>query len=188
MFYAGTVQFNTYRRYVVIWKLVSVWKKSEPEISRVLFSQKWVVPIYLGLPLPAASSVLPDRQAGHLIAILFGLATGGVYTASFVTKAAVGSYPAFSPLPVIPEKPSAVCFLLHFPSARAVWLLASTLTLCCPDFPPAYRYRERSWKLAATYPTLMITKLTAFWIRSSKLVLTLKIKIIWKIKEYFFRP
>ena len=100
--------------------------------------------IYLGLPLPTASSVLPDRQAGSLIAVLFGLATGGVYTASFVTKTAVGSYPAFSPLPVFPEKPSAVCFLLHFPSARAAWLLASTLTLCCPDFPPAFRNRKRS--------------------------------------------
>ncbi len=61
-----------------------------------------VVTIYLGLPLPAASSVLPDRQTGSLKAVLFGLATGGVYTASLVTKAAVGSYPAFSPLPVFP--------------------------------------------------------------------------------------
>jgi len=100
------------------------------------------VTIYLGLPLPAASSVLPDRQAGHLIAVLFGLATGGVYTASLVTKTAVGSYPAISPLPVFLEKPSAVCFLLHFPSARAAWPLASTLALCCPDFPPAPRIRK----------------------------------------------
>ena len=100
--------------------------------------------IYLGLPLPAASSVLPDRQAGRLIAVLFGLATGGVYTASLVAKTAVGSYPAISPLPVFPEKPSVVCFLLHFPSARAAWLLASTLALCCPDFPPAPVFKNNA--------------------------------------------
>ena len=56
--------------------------------------------IYLGLTLPSASSVLPDRRAGHPIAILFGLAAGGVYTAGPVTRTAVGSYPAISPLPV----------------------------------------------------------------------------------------
>ena len=83
-------------------------------------------------------SVLTDVSR----AVLFGLATGGVYTASLVTKTAVGSYPAISPLPVFPEKPSAVCFLLHFPSARAAWPLASTLALCCPDFPPAPRIRK----------------------------------------------
>ena len=99
--------------------------------------------IYLGLPLPTASSVLPDRQAGSLIAVLFGLATGGVYTASFVTKTAVGSYPAFSPLPVFPEKPSAVCFLLHFPSAHAAWPLASTLPCAARTFLPPCGERSR---------------------------------------------
>jgi len=129
------------------------------------------VTIHLGLTLPSASSVLPDRKEGNLKTVLFGLATDGVYNASSVTKTAVGFYPTFSPLPVFPEKSSAVYFLLHFPSACAAWLLTSTLALCCPDFPPAYRNRKRTVKLATTYPTLMLTKLAPFQIRSSKLVL-----------------
>ena len=112
--------------------------------------------IHLGLPLPTASSVLPNRQAGSLIAALFGLATGGVYTASFVTKTAVGSYPTFSTLPVFPEKSSAVFFLLHFPSTHAAWLLTSTLALCCPDFPPVTKVSLKLRKLAVTYPTLTL--------------------------------
>ena len=74
--------------------------KPETEISRVLSPLKWFVVIYLGLSLPADSSVLPDHRAGHPIAVLFGLAAGGVCTAGPVTRSAVGSYPAFSPLPV----------------------------------------------------------------------------------------
>ena len=130
------------------------WKKSEPEISRVLFSLMWAVIIHLGLPLPTTSSVLPNRQAGSLIAVLFGLATGGVYTASPVTRTAVGFYPAISPLPVFPEKPSAVCFLLHYPLARTIWLLASTLPYVARTFlqypgiktkPGSQRSRIRLW-------------------------------------------
>ena len=115
--------------------------------------------IHLGLPLPTTSSVLPNRQAGSLIAVLFGLATGGVYTASHVTMTAVGFYPAISPLPVFPEKPSAVCFLLHFPLARTIWLLASTLPYVARTFlqNPGIK---KTGKLAITYPTLMNTKLT----------------------------
>ena len=90
--------------------------------------------IHLGLPLPTASSVLPNRQAGSLIAVLFGLATGGVYTARPVTRPAVGFYPAISPLPVFPKKPSAVCFLLHYPLVRTIWLLASTLPYVARTF------------------------------------------------------
>ena len=63
---------------------------------------------------------------------LFGLAPGGVYNAPDVAIRAVGSYPAFSPLPprithCLPlslfiwlhfkknVSAEAVCFLLHFP-------------------------------------------------------------------------
>ena len=129
-------------------------KKSEPEISRVLFSLMWAMIIHLGLPLPTASSVLPNRQAGSLIAVLFGLATGGVYNASTVTRTAVGFYPAISPLPVFPKKPSAVCFLLHYPLDRTIWPLTSTLPYVARTFlqfpgiktkPGSQRSRIRLW-------------------------------------------
>ncbi|GIT70493.1 MAG: hypothetical protein Ct9H300mP28_03070 [Pseudomonadota bacterium] len=50
-----------------------------------------------GTAVTDSLSVLPNRQAGSLIAVLFGLATGGVYTASPVTRTAVGFYPPFHP-------------------------------------------------------------------------------------------
>jgi len=49
--------------------------------------------------------------------ILYDLAPCGVYPATLVAFGAVGAYPAFSPLPVLFYKPSAVFFLWHFPSA-----------------------------------------------------------------------
>ena len=77
----------------------------DPIIQKQSIFQGGATTIYLGLTLPPASSILPDRQAGHLIAILFGLAAGGVYTAGPVARTAVGSYPAFSPLPVTSRRP-----------------------------------------------------------------------------------
>jgi len=50
------------------------WEKMERAISRVL---SWTV-IPLGLASPPGSSDLPGRDAGHVIASLFGLAPGGV--------------------------------------------------------------------------------------------------------------
>ena len=60
---------------------------------------------------------------------LFGLAPEGVCHAVCVAAAAVGSYPTVSPLPVrrTNPAPSAVCFLLHFPSARAAQALPGLL-------------------------------------------------------------
>ena len=64
--------------------------------------------IYLALPLLTESSDLPEdlrseqprfsSKTGKTIS-LFDLASGVVYHASVVTNEAVGSYPAFSPLP-----------------------------------------------------------------------------------------
>ena len=64
--------------------------------------------IYLALPLLTESSDLPEnlrseqprfsRKTGKTIS-LFDLASDVVYHASVVTNEAVGSYPAFSPLP-----------------------------------------------------------------------------------------
>ena len=76
--------------------------------SRTIQPLSWLkrgaATIYLGLMLPSASSILPDRRAGHPKAILFGLAAGGVCTAGPVTRTAVGSYPAISPLPVTSQQ------------------------------------------------------------------------------------
>lgn len=71
---------------------------------------------------------------------LFGLAGGGVYPAGTVTRAAVRSYRAFSPLPATPGRdpvPRAVCFLWHFPSARAGLPLATTVPCPVRTFLPA---------------------------------------------------
>ena len=74
---------------------------------------------------------------------LLGLAPGGVYHASPVTSAAVGSYPTLSPLPS-GRSPWAVYFLWHFPSAHAGRLLAVALSTWSPDFPPVWGYPHTS--------------------------------------------
>ncbi len=66
---------------------------------------------------------------------LFGLAPGGVYPASPVTRAAVRSYRTVSPLPR--DEPLAVCFLWHYPWGRPRRPLAGTVFPWSPDFPPA---------------------------------------------------
>ena len=53
-------------------------KSGSRPVSRVLSGAI----IHLGPPSPAASSDLPGSAAGHGIASLFGLATGGVYLAA----------------------------------------------------------------------------------------------------------
>lgn len=53
---------------------------------------------------------------------LLGLAPSGVYRAVPVTKYAVSSYLAFSPLPLL-----AVSFLWHFPAGRPEWVLPTTV-------------------------------------------------------------
>ena len=71
--------------------------------------------IHLHRLLPDDCSTLPDpRREDRHMGVLFGLASDRVYNAVYVTANAVGSYPAFSPLPVFAYE--AVCFLLHFPS------------------------------------------------------------------------
>ncbi len=56
---------------------------------------------------------------------LFGLAPGGVYPATSVTKSAVRSYRTISPLPL--KNSEAVCFLLHWPSVHTAQALPGTL-------------------------------------------------------------
>ena len=64
-------------------------------ISRVMSG----VIIYLVLMLPPGSSDLPESRRAT-VCFLFGLASNGVYTAFSVTRQAVVSYTAFSPLPL----------------------------------------------------------------------------------------
>ena len=126
-------------------------EKGSSPISRVLsndcgvnLSRRAVIP--LGAVLPRRSSSLPGSSASHAIAPLFGLAPDGVCRASPVTSPAVGSYSTISPLPdpyrraLAPRRgrchlaaatpgPSAVSFLLHFPSPRGARSLTGIL-LC----------------------------------------------------------
>jgi hypothetical protein len=77
----------------------------------------------------------PGASSGPLSsAPLFGLAPGGVCPASPVTRAAVSSYLAFSPLPL--DKLGAVCFLWHFPWGHPRSPLATTLPCGARTFLP----------------------------------------------------
>ncbi len=80
---------------------------------------------------------------------LFGLAPCGVYHAGLITEAAVRSYRTLSPLPQTrehgrrlhggPNRPGAVCSLLHWPSSRleaAVPDVIRHTALWSSDFPP----------------------------------------------------
>ena len=108
-------------------------------ISRVLSGRQSVAIIHLGPPSPAASSDLPESAAGHGIALLFGLAPGGVYLAAACCHLRGALLPHHFTLTGFP----AVCFLLHFPSPWAgvtPGLLRPGVTwhpaLRSPDFPP----------------------------------------------------
>lgn len=88
---------------------------------------------------------------------LLGLAPGGVCRAGPVASPAVGSYPTLSPLPLGRSR-KAVCFLWHFPSARAGRPLAVALSSWSPDFPPAWGYPHTSgcpafWSCAPYTPS-----------------------------------
>ena len=62
-----------------------------------------------------------------------GLAPGGVYRAARVAPGAGALLPHRFTL-ACARGPSAVCSLLHFPSDRSDWLLASTLPCGVPTF------------------------------------------------------
>ena len=67
---------------------------------------------------------------------LLGLAPGGVYPATHVAIRAVRSYRTLSPLPPPTRGSSAVCFLRHFPWARAPQALPGTLSCGARTFLP----------------------------------------------------
>ena len=76
-------------------------------VSRVLYQTA----IYLALLSPAGSSSLPGTQRATVL-FLSGLAPDGVYTAFPVTREAVSSYLAFSPLPVRKQAVIFCCTIL----------------------------------------------------------------------------
>jgi hypothetical protein len=83
----------------------------------------------------------------------FGLAPGGVYRADRVTPAAGALLPhRFTLACAGLHPPSAVYFLLHFPSGRPDWPLTSTLPYGAPTFLDTVPVRGRA-RGAATRPT-----------------------------------
>src|SRR3712207_828999 len=97
-----------------------------------LAASRWAA-IHLGLPLPAGSSGPPAGSGGQpsnacagrrRTAVPLDLAPGGVYRATPVTRCAVVSYTAVSPLPV---RALAVCSLWHCPAGHPGSLLTTTL-------------------------------------------------------------
>ena len=109
---------------------LSVLMRSESPISRILFPNP-VTPyratiIHLGCRLPDTSCDLPGSSGGPPSnAPLFGLAPGGVYLASPVTRGTGALLPHRFTL--TPPDGEAVCFLLHFPSRYRDSTLWSTL-------------------------------------------------------------
>lgn len=79
----------------------------------------------------------PPGDVGRAGRPTFDLAPGGVYIAARVTPGAGALLPHRCTLACngpSPDCPSAVCFLLHFPSSHLDWPLASTLPCGVPTF------------------------------------------------------
>src|SRR5688572_16187477 len=89
--------------------------------------------------LPGASSGQPESRAGHPIALLFGLAPGGVCLADAVTRAAGELLPHRFTLTVLLRR-SVLCGTV--PWGRPPWPLASTLPCGARTFLPP-RCRDR---------------------------------------------
>src|SRR6185369_5529392 len=95
-----------------------------------------------------------DREAGHFVPPLFGLAPYGVCQAAEVASGAGALLPHRFTLTGRRVRPFgwklrlAVCSLLHFPSRRRAWPLASVLPFgvrtFLPDVPgrPSSRLRQ----------------------------------------------
>ncbi len=91
-------------------------------ISRVL---SWTT-IHLGSASPQTSSNLPAPDAGRANRCLFGLAPSGVYRAGLLPDSRCALTAPFHPYHA-PCGRSAVCSLLHWPSAHAAQVLPGTL-------------------------------------------------------------
>lgn len=127
-------------------------------VSRVLCPGDARVPvIYLRRQSPAASSNLPPG---------IGRATLNCrYTRSCnprdvrpedIAASAVGSYPAFSPLPAgITKIPCGRSFSVTLPYALAYQVVSLRGALCCPDFPlPACGRQRQGGPAGQRYPNM----------------------------------
>ena len=106
------------------------WPKQR--ISRILCPNQvsliGVTIIHLGWQLPATSCDLPGSSNGPFsVASLFGLAPGGVYLASPVTRGTGALLPHRFTLTRCSFEHRAVYFLWHFPSRHRDSMLWSTL-------------------------------------------------------------
>ena len=89
--------------------------------------------IYLGYILLYISCDLPG-VIGRANQLLLDLAPDRVYQVNMSPCCWCALTVTFSPLPVIVYNPSAVYFLLHFPSAHTAWKLSSILPYGVPIF------------------------------------------------------
>ena len=106
-----------------------VWKNAEWACKPNLVAppEGGVAAIHLGDALRRRSSDLPGCPARRAAASsLFGLAPDGVYQTATSPRRRCALTAPFHPY-LCPEGPSAVCFLLHFPSGRPALPLASIL-------------------------------------------------------------
>src|SRR3954468_5357238 len=95
-------------------------------------------------------STRPTRDIGRAARPCSALLRVGFAEPPESPRALVRSYRTVSPLPV-PEGPSAVCFLWHFPAGHPDWPLASTLALWSPDLPrPGHAGPRPPGRLAAS--------------------------------------
>src|SRR5438477_5896751 len=82
---------------------------------------------------------IPEGSASHLIALLFGLAPGGVCLAGRSPGRRWALAPPFHPYRVAP----AVSFLWHFPSGCPDWVLPSALPCGARTFLRTLRSGDR---------------------------------------------
>jgi hypothetical protein len=104
--------------------------------------------------LPAVYTRAEYRKTGDVIVrfavSIFGLAGGGVCPADTIADVAVRSCRTISPLPVSPfGRPSAVCFLWHYPAGCPGWPLATTVPFPARTFLPR-RFASQTEAAGAT--------------------------------------
>ena len=122
---------------------VNSQKTSRP-VSRVL--SRTIIP--LESPSPATSSGLPGSARGHALPLcaatsLFGLAPGGVCRATECCHRRGALLPHRFTLTGFIAEASAVCFLLHFPSAHAAQALPGTSSAGARTFLHISREMQR---------------------------------------------
>jgi hypothetical protein len=100
-------------------------------VGGVLYAPRGVVTIHLS-GLPGDCPLCGGGRATHVPRLT--LLRVGFTEPPGSPRALVRSYRTVSPSPVRASPPSAVCFLLHCPSGRPDWPLASTLPCGAPTF------------------------------------------------------